>query len=123
MVDLLQRHGGWAQTEVLSCFDPLEISTRSWLPTIVQPCGQLDDRLDSNEHVVGIAGNLLYNSNWHEPRELSPEALDACCLGAATFHHTSYAVRLHPGKALGKRTRAALEEQAAKRARLDEAGA
>ena len=89
----------------------------------MQPCGQLNGRLDSNEHINGIADDLIYNSNWHEPRELSPQALDACCPGAATFSHTSYAVRLHPGKALRKRVRTALaERQDTKRVRLVSAG-
>ena len=83
-------------------FDPL--TDRSPLPTLVQ----LSDGV-SNTHIVGIAGDFVYNSNWHEPRLLSPEALDACCPGVHTFKHASYAARLCPGKKLRKRAREVLE--------------
>ena len=112
-VAVLEKAGGWSEPAILNCatFDPL--SDRSPLPTIVQ----LSDGLD-NTHVVGIAGDYIYNSNWHQRRLLSPEALDACCDGTAgCFKHASYAARLNPGTKLRKRARDALADLAATNAK------
>ena len=117
-VAVLEKAGGWSEPAILNCatFDPLV--DRSPLPTILQ----LSDGLD-NTHVVGIAGDYVYNSNWRERRLLSPEALDACCDGTpGSFKHASYAARLNPGTKLRKRVRKALADAAetkAKQPRLD----
>lgn len=98
-VDTLVACGGWARPQVLDCsiFDPLV--HRSPLPTIVQLCASDAD----NTHVVGIAGDYLYDSNFTERRLLTREALDASCIGEATFARASYAARLTPGKKLCKK--------------------
>jgi hypothetical protein len=118
-VAVLEEAGGWSEPTILNCatFDPL--ADRSPLPTIVQ----LSDSHDDNTHVVGIAGDYVYNSNWRERRLLSPEALDACCDGTpGSFKHASYAARLRPGTKLRNRARQALADAAetkAKQPRLD----
>lgn len=112
-VKLLVGAGGWERSEHLSYFDPL--TDRSELPTIAQICGQIDGTEDANDHVVAFAGDFIYNSNWPEPRRISPHTLDACCGGEATYHHISYAVRFHPTKQLRKRARSALVAAEAER--------
>ena len=70
-------------------------------PTVVQLSASDGD----NTHVVGIAGDWIFDSNRHHALPLSKESLDACCIGRATFSHASYAVRLVPGKKMLKRKR------------------
>ena len=68
---------------------------------------QLCDSDDDNRHVVAIADNWIFDSNRCGALRLSRASLDACCLGAATFSHVSYAARFVPGKNLRKRKREA----------------
>ena len=105
VVDVLNGHGGWSEPDILDCsrFNP--VVDRSERPTIVQ----INDG-ESNEHIIGIAGDFVYNSNWHDRRRLSKEVLDACCLDGRSFKHASYAARLCPGKQLRKRARKVLAE-------------
>lgn len=93
--------GGWKETPHLPNFDP--VINHSPHVTIVQ----LRDSHGSNTHVIAIAGDLIFDSNHPEPRSLSKAALDACCLGAATFARVSYAVRFIPAAKALKRERMA----------------
>ena len=91
--------GGWSETKRLGNFDPL--TDRSPHPTIVQ----LNASDGDNTHVVGVAGDWIFDSNKPAALPLSRESLDACCLGDAVFKNASYAVRLVAGTKL-KRKRA-----------------
>ena len=89
--------GGWSETRRLGDFDPL--SDRSPHPTIVQ----LNDSDNDNTHVVGIAGEWIFDSNKHEALPLTRESFNACCLGDAPFKNVAYAVRFVPGKKLKRK--------------------
>lgn len=71
---------------------------------------QLCDSDENNTHIIGIAGDFIYDSNHHERVELSPEALDGCCLGAASFKRVAYAVRFHPSDKLCRRLAVTVKE-------------
>ena len=101
----LIKHGGWAESRVLKNFNPL--ADRSPHPTILQLC----DSDEENTHVVAIAGDWLFDSNYThalpfpaDDAKRSRESLDIACLGAATFARASYAARLVPGKKLARQT-------------------
>jgi len=61
---------------------------------------QLHDSKGNSSHVIGIAGRCIFDSTRHHALPLSPESLDACCLGDATVLRVSYAMRFVPGKKL-----------------------
>jgi len=90
--------GGWLETKRIPNFDPLnDVSPH---PTILQLHGSDHD----NTHVVGIAGEWIFDSNQRTAMPLCKESLDKCCLGRATFLHSAQAVRFFPTKQL-KRTK------------------
>ena len=99
-VQRLTGMGGWAKTEHVKSFNPL--LDRSPHPTVLQICASDGD----NTHVVGLAGDWIFDSNYHEPLPLCAASLDSCCIGAATYLRASYAVRLEPGKALKRKRKA-----------------
>jgi hypothetical protein len=96
--EVVKKLGGFVAQRMPN-YDPL--TDRSPHPTILQLCASDGD----NTHVVGIAGDWIFDSNRHNALPLCKESLDACCLGDASFLRSSYAIRLVPGKKLLKRKR------------------
>jgi hypothetical protein len=93
----VQCMGGWQESPRLPNFNPL--TDRSPHPTIVQLCASDGD----NTHVVGIAGDWIFDSNLHRAKPLCKESLDDCCVGATTFLRVSYAVRFVPNRRLKRK--------------------
>ena len=57
-------------------------------------------RLEHNNHVVGLVGDWIFDSNHAQALPLA-RGLDACCLGGK-YDRVAYAARLKPGKTLKK---------------------
>ena len=95
-VSQVAKMGGFESVLPLPNFRPLQ--DKSPWPTQIQ----LYDSEGFNAHVICTVGNWLFNSNWKEAVPLTPENLDAACLGVATFVRCSNAWRVVPGKKLRK---------------------
>ena len=89
-VKLVSDMGGWKDTGRLTNFDPL--TNRSPHPTIVQLC----DSEGEARHVVGIAGDWIFDSNRSTAMPLTHENLDAACPGKSLFSRVTYATRFTP---------------------------